>query len=61
MSEATPDHGLDVETDLALERALEAAQLRAGDAVSGSSVMVVGPWDPSAVEAGDVSAGADGD
>lgn len=44
------------DTDLAIERALEAANLRAGDA---TTTVVVGDWEPSAVEAGDV--GADGD
>jgi hypothetical protein len=49
------------ETDLAIERALEAASLRAGDALSGTSAVVVEEWEPSAVEAGDVGGGADGD
>lgn len=45
------------DTDLAIERALEAANLRAGDATT--TAVVVEDWEPSAVEAGDV--GADGD
>lgn len=45
------------ETDLAIERALEAANLRAGGATT--TAEVVEDWEPSAVEAGDV--GADGD
>jgi hypothetical protein len=49
------------ETDLAIERALEAASLRAGDSLGGTSAMVVEDWEPSAVEAGEVGGGADGD
>lgn len=45
------------DTDLAIERALEAANLRAGDATT--TAVVVENWEPSAAEAGD--AGADGD
>ena len=45
------------DTDLAIERALEAANLRAGDATT--TAVVVEDWEPSAAEAGD--AGADGD
>ncbi|WP_157536088.1 hypothetical protein [Microbacterium sp. Root166] len=49
------------EIDLALQRALDAASLRAGDAVSGASVAVVGEAEPSPVELGDSAGGADGD
>ena len=45
------------DTDLAIERALEAANLRAGDATT--TAVVVEDWEPSAAEAGDT--GADGD
>jgi hypothetical protein len=45
------------ETDLALERALQAANLRPGD--STTTAVVVEDWTPSAAEVGD--AGADGD
>ena len=45
------------ETDLAIERALEGANLRAGDATT--TAAVVEDWEPSSAEAGD--AGADGD
>lgn len=44
--------------DLAIERALEAAELRAGDALS-ATVHVVA--EPSAAEAGDVGGAFDGD
>lgn len=47
--------------DLAIERALAAANLRAGDATS-TAVSVVGvDHDLSAAEAGDAGGGADGD
>jgi hypothetical protein len=49
------------ETDLALQRALDAANLRAGDSVSASTATVVDDWEPSAAEAGDTAAGFDGD
>ncbi|MRG58399.1 hypothetical protein GE115_00700 [Agromyces sp. CFH 90414] len=47
--------------DLAIERALEAASLRAGDSLGGSTASVAQEWEPSAVEAGDIAGGADGD
>lgn len=47
--------------DLAIERALEAAKLRAGDALGTSTASVVDDWEPSAVEVGDIGAGFDGD
>jgi hypothetical protein len=49
------------ETDLAIERALEAANLRAGDALGATSASVSEEWEPSAAEAGDIAAGVDGD
>lgn len=45
------------ETDLAIERALQAANLRPGDATT--AAVVVEDWAPSAAESGE--AGADGD
>jgi hypothetical protein len=44
--------------DLAIERALEAAELRAGDALSTTACFVAGP---SAAEAGDIGGAFDGD
>lgn len=49
------------ETDLAIERALEAAKLRAGDSLGTSTASVSEEWEQSAAEAGDVAAGIDGD
>jgi hypothetical protein len=49
------------ETDLAIERALEAANLRAGDSLGSSTASVFEEWEPSAAEAGDIGAGIDGD
>jgi len=49
------------ETDLAIERALEAASLRAGDSLGGTSAAVIEGWEPSAAEAGDIGDSADGD
>lgn len=49
------------ETDLAIERALEAAQLRAGDSLGSTSATVVEEWEPTAAEAGDIASGIDGD
>lgn len=48
------------DADLAIERALEAANLRAGDSL-GTSTAVVAEPEPSAAEAGDIGAGFDGD
>ncbi|MCR2812921.1 hypothetical protein NQ166_00305 [Microbacterium sp. zg.Y1090] len=49
------------ETDLALDRALEAANLRAGGATE-TAAHVAHPEEPSAVDVGDLGgAGADGD
>lgn len=57
----TQDRGIapGSETDLAIERALEAAHLRAGDATA--TAVAVENWVPSAVESGDAAGGADGD
>ena len=49
------------DADLAIQRALEAANLRAGDSLGTSTAAVVEDWEPSAVEAGDAAAGFDGD
>ena len=49
------------EMDLAIERALEAASLRPGDATTTTSAHVVDDRDLSAAEAGGADAGADGD
>jgi hypothetical protein len=49
------------ETDLAIERALEAANLRAGDGLVTSTAAVSEEREPTAAEAGDISPGADGD
>ncbi|MDQ0892879.1 hypothetical protein [Agromyces ramosus] len=48
-------------TDVAIERALEAANLRAGDALGSTSASVVEEWEPTAAEAGDLVSSADGD
>jgi hypothetical protein len=47
--------------DLAIQHALEGAKLRAGDSLGTSTASVVEDWEPSAVEAGDATAGFDGD
>ncbi len=47
--------------DLAIDRALEAAKLRAGDSLGTSTATVVEDWEPTAAEAGDIGAGFDGD
>jgi F420-0:gamma-glutamyl ligase-like protein len=49
------------EIDLAIERALQGANLRAGDAVGASTASVTEDWEPSAAESGDAVGGADGD
>lgn len=46
--------------DLAIERALEAAELRAGDALATTSVSLI-EVEASAAEVGDVGGGFDGD
>jgi hypothetical protein len=58
---------IDRETDLgnnaefAIQRALEAAGLRAGDTAGGSSVAMVGDREFGAAEAGDATPGNDAD
>jgi hypothetical protein len=47
--------------DLALQRALEAANLRAGDSLGTSTASVVEDREPSAVEAGDLGGAVDGE
>jgi hypothetical protein len=49
------------EADLAIKRALEAANLRAEDRQSTSINSAVQDWQPSAAEAGDLAGAADGD
>ena len=50
------------ETDLALERALEAANLRAGDSLGASTTAsVLEDREPSAVDGGDLVGAPDGD
>jgi hypothetical protein len=49
------------DTGLAIQRALEAASLRAGDALGSTTASVVEEWEPSAAEAGDIGGGIDGD
>lgn len=61
MSNVNPDIEPGSETDLVIQRALEAAQLRAGDSLGGSTASVVEDWEPSAAETGDAAAGFDGD
>lgn len=60
---AIDDHRIEPgsEADLAIQRALDAANLRAGDGLATSTATVVEDWEPSAAEAGDASAGFDGD
>ncbi|GGI44212.1 hypothetical protein BCL57_000349 [Agromyces flavus] len=49
------------DTDLALERALEAAHLRAGDSLGGTTATVLEDRESSAVDAGDLGGAGDGD
>jgi hypothetical protein len=53
--------GLGSDADLAIERALEAANLRAGDSLGGPTEASVGENEPSAAEAGDLGGALDGD
>ncbi|GAA1789613.1 hypothetical protein [Agromyces lapidis] len=57
------DHHVDPgsEADLAIQRALEAASLRAGDSLDSTTASVIERWEPSAAEAGDLGDAADGD
>ena len=52
---------LESDVDLAIERAMEAANLRAGDSLGTSSAAVAAEHEPTAVEAGDLAGGIDGD
>lgn len=56
------DHGIATvsETGLAIDRALEAANLRAGDSLGSTTAFASEEWEPSAAESGEV-AGIDGD
>ena len=49
------------ETDLAIQRALEAANLRAGDSLGATTASVVDGREPTAAEAGDLDGAGDGD
>jgi hypothetical protein len=49
------------DADLAIERALEAANLRAGDSLGSSTAVVAEDPEPSAAETGDIGAAFDGD
>lgn len=49
------------EVDLAIQRALDAAELRAGDSLGGTTASTVDDLEPSAAEAGDVGGVFDGD
>ena len=49
------------EADLAIQRALDAANLRAGDSLGTSTAFVAREPEPSAAEVGDIGAGFDGD
>ncbi|WP_168628039.1 hypothetical protein [Cryobacterium sp. BB307] len=51
----------DPETIAAIERALQAAQLRAADSPGESVASTTTDWEPSAAEAGDFGEGVDGD
>jgi hypothetical protein len=57
----TEDRGIEPgsDADLAIERALEAANLRPGDATT--TAVFVEDREPSATEAGDAGAGVDAD
>ena len=57
------DRGIEPGSDLdqAIEHALQAAKLRAGDSLGSSTASVLEDREPSAAEAGDASAGFDGD
>lgn len=59
ISDGDIDPGSDA--DIAIGRALEAANLRAGDSLGGSTSLVVQGWEPSAAEAGEADAAFDGD
>ena len=50
----------DPDTFAAIERALQAAQLRAVDSPAASVASTTG-WEPSAVESGGIGEGVDGD
>ena len=48
-------------TGLAIDRALEEANLRPGDSLGSTTALVSEEGEPSAAEVGDVSVGIDGD
>ncbi|MGI9822204.1 hypothetical protein [Agromyces sp. Marseille-Q5079] len=49
------------DVDLAIQRAMEAADLRAGDSLGASTAVVGAEHEPAAAEAGDVGGAIDGD
>lgn len=49
------------DVDLAIERAMEAANLRAGGSLDTSTAEAAAQSEPSAAEAGDIGGGIDGD
>ncbi|WP_187432613.1 hypothetical protein [Agromyces mariniharenae] len=49
------------DADLAIQRAMEAAELRAGDSLGSTTASVVEDHEPSAAEAGELGGAADGD
>jgi hypothetical protein len=51
----------DPETMAAIERALQAAQLRAVDSPEASVASTTTDWEPSAAESGDIGEGVDGE
>lgn len=51
----------DPDTIAAIERALQAAQLRAVDSPVASVASTTADWEPSAVEFGEIGEGFDGD
>lgn len=55
------DRDADPETIAVIERALQAAQLRAADSPSESVASTTADWEPSAAELGDIGEGVDGD
>ena len=51
----------DPDTSAAIDRALQAAQLRAVDSPAASVASTTTGWEPSAVESGEIGEGVDGD
>lgn len=57
------DRGIETvsEAGLAIDRALEAANLRAGDSLGSNIAFASEEWEPTVAESGDVASGIDGD